>query len=361
MIVFVHLLNDRSGSPRVLKSAIESLPPDERQLLFLGSQGNGHLDNVNINTQKYWYHHSKNRIITLFSYAFSQIALFASLLRTPNIDKDAVIYVNTLLPFGAALYGRVTGRRVVFHVHEISIAPSIFRQFLVLVAKLTATRLIYVSDTHRHLLPIMQNRSVTVYNTVDFGLATHASRHQYLHRPNGIFTVLMLASARPYKGISEFMQLAEANSARTDIAFHLVLADSENADTFSHSMPRNVTVLPSTADPHAHYSNASLVLNLSRPDLWVETFGLTLLEGMAFGIPVIAPPVGGPAELITDGREGFLIDSRDGARLTASVEQLADDEDRCMQMSQAARMSAARFSHEAFRDAIAKVIKEARA
>ena len=42
----------------------------------------------------------------------------------------------------------------------------------------------------------------------------------------------------------------------------------------------------------------------------VETFGLTILEGMAYGLPALIPPVGGITELVEHGRSGYWTNSR---------------------------------------------------
>jgi glycosyltransferase involved in cell wall biosynthesis len=149
--------------------------------------------------------------------------------------------------------------------------------------------------------------------------------------------------------------LAARFEGEPDIRFHLVVNDEKSAIRCyfqGRALPPNLTVYPRTSEPSVHYAAASLVLNLSRPDQWVETFGLTLLEAMAFGVPVIAPPVGGPLELVDDGVEGFLIDSRNGEELAASVARLADDESLCMRMSEAARRKSERFSPDAFRQSL---------
>ena len=43
----------------------------------------------------------------------------------------------------------------------------------------------------------------------------------------------------------------------------------------------------------------------------VDSFGLTILEAMSTGTPVIAANAGGPAEIITDGETGFLFSAGD--------------------------------------------------
>lgn len=360
MIVFVHLLNDRSGSPRVLSSAIAALAREgDGSRLFVGSDGSGILDEADIETTRYWYRRTPYRLLTLATYLASQLSLLVRLFRTRDIDRDAVIYVNTLLPFGAALYGWMTGRPVVYHLHEVSVSPAPLRWFLTAIARRTAQRLIYVSDFHRGCLPIPGVPSRAVHNALGENFLARASASAYRHRRDGRFNVLMLASLRDYKGVPELVALADRLAGRPDLRFDLVVNDDEAAIRRyfgSTALPSNLTVHPCTDDPAAHYARASLVLNLSRPDQWVETFGLTLLEAMAFGVPVIAPPIGGPAELVRDGRDGFLIDSRECKALSAKVQELADDEAMCLRLSTSARSRASAFSPAAFEQALCDML-----
>ena len=55
----------------------------------------------------------------------------------------------------------------------------------------------------------------------------------------------------------------------------------------------------------------NLVLNLSRPNECIDTFGLTLVEALSLDYPVIAPSIGGPLEIVKHGYNGFLINSYD--------------------------------------------------
>ena len=76
-----------------------------------------------------------------------------------------------------------------------------------------------------------------------------------------------------------------------------------------------------------------------------EGFGLTLVEGMAAGLPVVATAVGGVTDIVVDGETGFLVAPGDGDALVVVLERLCGDADLRDRMGRAGRLRAeARYS-----------------
>jgi phosphatidylinositol alpha 1,6-mannosyltransferase len=72
-----------------------------------------------------------------------------------------------------------------------------------------------------------------------------------------------------------------------------------------------------------------------------ETFGQTVQEALASGLPVVAPAAGGPLDLVEPGVTGTLVPPDDGPALAAAVAELAGDAQRRRTYGLAARAGVA--------------------
>ena len=73
-------------------------------------------------------------------------------------------------------------------------------------------------------------------------------------------------------------------------------------------------------DPTPYLALSDLVVNASEN----EPFGMTLIEALALGRPVVAVDNGGPREIVRDGVDGVLVPDGSPAALAAGIRRLRD-------------------------------------
>lgn len=349
-IVFVHLYNDRSGSPRVLAQVIAALYRAGRSgELLTSGHDDGCLNKVPVPRRQLFYCRSENRWLTLLWYALGQALLFFQCLR--YWPRNVCFYINTMMPAGAALAAWLMGKPVIYHVHETSIRPPLFKRCLRAVIRLTAGKVVFVSDFLCQAEGFSGKDQRLLYNAVEPPVEPEL--------PSSGFDVLMVCSLKAYKGVDEFVHLASGLQHRAEMRFTLVLnAEQTEIDHYfsTFALPANLTLVARQQDVTPFYRRASVLLNLSRPDEWVETFGLTIVEAMSHGLPVIVPPVGGPAEIVRHGVEGFLVPGTDMQAIAARLEQWLTDPDCYQVFSRRARARAADFCPQAFERALLDIV-----
>ncbi len=116
----------------------------------------------------------------------------------------------------------------------------------------------------------------------------------------------------------------------------VVVGDGPSADsvkTALRGVPHTMTGALRGEELHKIYGAFDLFVHTGEE----ETFGQTLQEAHASGLPVIAPAIGGPLDLIDHGRDGLLYRSGDDAGMRAAVELLVRDAALRARMGEAGR------------------------
>jgi len=365
-LLCVHLYDDFSGSARVFAQAISVLESRGHHVnVLVGSHGeDGFIRRSHVaETFSYHFPSAKWRLALVF--AAAQWRIFwrvRSICRRRAID---LVYVNTVLPVGAIVAAATCGVRVLAHVHEVgSGTPGLFRALLWCVVR-GAHRIVCVSRYVAETLPLPLPRVRLLSNSLDADGEARADqiwRQRGVREANHAFTVTMACSLKLYKGVDSFLRLADRFTPEgSKVRFILVLnCDAAELDRFreDNSIPENLVVIRRPESVFDVYSASHLVVNLSHVDGWIETFGLTLLEAMACGIPVISPQVGGCTELFRHGEGGWQIDSRDLDGLAARIEALAAERDSWERACHAARHAASNFSRARFNAGLNTIIDE---
>lgn len=103
----------------------------------------------------------------------------------------------------------------------------------------------------------------------------------------------------------------------------LIIGDGPERESLERLLPRaSFTGFLSGSTLAAHMASADLFVHPGE----LETFGQTIQEAMASGLPVIAPAAGGPLDLVSPSRTGWLYAPGDLAAMRAhAVDLLFDD------------------------------------
>ncbi|MFG6504186.1 glycosyltransferase [Microbacterium sp. P05] len=171
--------------------------------------------------------------------------------------------------------------------------------------------------------------------------------------PNGETIIGYVGRLAPEKQVDDLRAVADLPGTRL-----VIVGDGPSRPALERLLPDAVFT--------GHLSGAELAQTMAGFDVFVhpgesETFGQTLQEALASGVPVVATGVGGPLDLIRSSIDGWLYRPGDLADLRARVADLVGDESKRRAFAEAARESVAGRTWEAlgtqlvghYRDAIA--------
>ena len=157
-------------------------------------------------------------------------------------------------------------------------------------------------------------------DTFDAGLR-HTAEVQALRRrlaPEGEVIVGYVGRLAPEKELERLRQIADLPGTQL-----VIVGEGPSRAELERALPR------------ARFLGRQEGLELARSyasfDIFVhtgtkETFGQTLQEAMASGLPVVAPAVGGPLDIVKPGVTGLLFDPDSPGDLRRSVGSLVADE-----------------------------------
>ncbi len=200
-----------------------------------------------------------------------------------------------------------------------------------------------------HRVPAERIR--VVYNGVDttrFSPARQSSHRQAVRGLLGVdertLVLLIVAHHFAFKGVPAAVA-ATGRLARQGRPVHLVVVGGKHLQRWQHRAARvapagAVTFTGTVADPAPYYAAADVYVHPTFHD----ACSLVVLEAAACGLPVITTRRNGAAELLHEGKEGFILsDPRDVGELTERIDRLFDRRiRRCM--GEAARQLACRHT-----------------
>lgn len=361
-ILFVHLLNNFTGSPKVLANFLEEYSKSSNEIFLLTSKTDGCLSNIpNVKYIDNKYRWSNNKILLTLVFILSQICQLFLVLFGKKYD---CVYINTILPFGAAFAAKIRKEKVVYHVHEYYPKPHLMQRICVYFASKCADEYIFVSNYLKSCYKcIFLKEGIVIHNAVSNDLKTSAkdfiTNNDYIKNKFINKQIVLPCALKKYKGVNIFLELSKQ---LPQYNFLLVTSNSKNeSDSYfrDKKIPDNFRILNQVNDMSKIYSEASIVLNLSIPhgiDKFIETFSMILIEAFEFKTPCIAPCYGGPLEIIQEGENGYLLEIENITEVIRNIKYIMSDYNLYKDFSDKAYNRSKDFSTSKFVDSIEQII-----
>lgn len=323
-LLYIHPYNNYTGSTKVLSDVLKANYLDLAEITVItDTSQDGFLSGLGVKLINVPIIRYKNRAVPIISaIVWVLIGFFKTLY---HIRKVEGVYINTILPGFAAIAARICGKKVIYHVHEIYVKKNPKSWFGEFVFNHVKSHRIYVSNYLKEQYKSKVGcTSEVVYNKLgdDFFSRVElvpVEQHKRNH-------VLMLATLQRGKGLEVFVNVARL---MPNYQFSLVISSPQGDidRLFNVEYPVNLKIFPKQADVHPFYKRADIIVNLSDPKYIIETFGLTIIEGMAYGLPAICPNIGGPKEVVEDGVTGYAIDVSNPACVVEYIKKCTEEKE----------------------------------
>lgn len=177
--------------------------------------------------------------------------------------------------------------------------------------------------------------AATVHHGIDIG--------SFPFDPQGSDDLLFFGRIHPDKGAREALELAKRTGHMLDM--HGIVQDEGYFDReIEPLLDERYARFHGPAGGHKRFQALGRARALLHLINFEEPFGLSVIEAMACGTPVIATRRGAMPEIIQDGINGFLVDSMDDA--VEAVRAVAHLDRATVRRSVASRFSVARMADD---------------
>jgi len=196
---------------------------------------------------------------------------------------------------------------------------------------------------------VPKDKLVHVGRGVDTALFSAAKRDPAWRRelaPNGEVILCCVGRLAPEKGFPFLAKVARALQDR-GVAFKLLVVGGNRNPAVEAEVRSAFEPLGNRVLFTGFLEGESLARAYATADVFVhcsvtETFGLVVLEAMACGLPVVARDAGGPSEIVSDGKSGYLTPPDDLEAMVNKVHLLAREVKTREAMAQESRAHAER-------------------
>lgn len=298
------------------------------------------------------------------------------LMRLFSRERVDLVFANDFNELPATLAGRFLGLPRVMRLRFIFKLPSWIRRGYMILLAWAANRVLCVSEAARlsnfNDVRRFQDRVLTLYDWHEENIS--GGIHESTANPFERFgidpsarVVLMPARMEPWKGQHVLVEAApEILEAIPDAVILFVgdLVQGRGRERYSEELrigvqnagfSERVIFSGYVEDVDVLMRAASVVVNCSTVP---EPFGLTVLEGLWYGTPVVAPALGGPLEIVGNPPAALLHTPGNAKELAAAVISILTDRELADELVRQGKERAGRFTRERLWPQFENTVKE---
>lgn len=271
-------------------------------------------------------------------------------LKSASID---VLHTNSMLAhFYGAIACRLAGTKCLWHIQDIvdpRQALGLFKKGLNFAGRWLPHRIVVISEAVGKMFDGGTKKKVKiVYNGTDLqkfnsSVSGNSVREEFGIQPDE-FVAGIVGRIVHWKGHKEFLLAGKQLLNRAAHVKFLIVGDTSfGQESYLHEVKnfaKNLGIQDSVIftgfreDTPEIFSALDVLVNASTLP---EPFGLTIIEAMATGKPVIATDGGGVPEIVVEGVTGKLVPMKDADLLAKAMIELIENPGERKEMGRAAR------------------------
>lgn len=208
---------------------------------------------------------------------------------------------------------------------------SLYLNIFVKIAYLLSDKVITVSNTAKNdlveNLKIPENKITVIYNFVDFNNINKYQKQSY-ELKNATAKIVSVGALSERKDYKTALKVAKILSDRQITFQYFILGRGEEKEELEklvkdYGLSDKIIFKGILSDLYEFMSSCDIYLNTSR---W-ETFGLSVVEALSIGLPVVSCDRTGVYEVIEENKYGFFAERENLEKLADHVEFLINNQE----------------------------------
>lgn len=337
-VLFIHSSSELYGSDRSLLNIIKYINKKEfKVFVILPCDGPlvyelRKIENVNVEIFEIAILRRKNlsinggiQYIKSFYHSYRFLKKY---IKNNNIN---IVDTNTSVVFPGAIAAKHLGCKSVWHIREI-IKNSLENRVISFMMQRYSDVIVANSYATGKSLRVNSEKIRIVYNAIEEKIINDKIINDKIIELGKDFIVGMAGRINRWKGQKLFVDAAEiVHKSHPNVIFKIAGdayrgEEHLNSELKEYIIKKNlinsIELMGQVEDMNSFYQSLDIFV---LPSIQPEPFGLVIIEAMEHKLPVIATNHGGPKEIITDGKNGFLVEFNNCYEMASRIIELIED------------------------------------